>query len=99
FRVGMVPLVHLSAAFDGAMRHVAGRVVLEEIGEDVITALRFGERRLGMEIATVRLGKTLVALDEVGAAGKATRGEPRRQEAALRRLAGVERLAHRTELG
>ena len=52
----------------------------------------------GDEIRAVRQRETLDAFDNVGAAGKSARGEARRKEPVLRRLAGVERLAHRSEL-
>ena len=73
-------------------------MVLEEVGEDVEAARRVGERRLGVEIGAVRQRETLLAFDEIGAAGKAAGGEPGRQKPVLRRLAGMERLAHRAEL-
>ena len=73
-------------------------MVLEEIGEDVEPARRVGERLLGAEIGAVRQREALLAFDEIGPARKAARREPRRQQAVLRRLAGMERLAHRAEL-
>jgi len=73
-------------------------VVLEQIGEDVEAARRGRQRRLGSDIGAVRQREALLAFDEVGAAGKAARGEARGEQPVLRRLAGVERLAHRAEL-
>ena len=88
----------LPAALDRRVRHVAGGVVLEEIVEDVEATRRLGERLFRVEIRRVRRREALVAFDEVGAAGKAARGEPGGEQPVLRRLAGVERLAHRAEL-
>jgi len=43
-------------------------------------------------------GEALLAFDEVGPARKPARGEARRQEPVVRRLPGMEWLAHRAEL-
>ena len=56
------------------------------------------EGSLGREIRAVGQRETLDAFDNVGAAGKSARRKARRQQSVLRRLAGVERLAHRPEL-
>ena len=73
-------------------------MILEEVGEDVEPVRRLGERLLRMEIGGMGPGKALLAFEKVGPAGKPARRQPRRQEAVLRRLPGVERLAHRAEL-
>src|SRR5205807_8610367 len=89
-RFDAVPLAHLAGALDRPVRQVAGGVVLEEVGEDVKAARRLGQGLLGVEIRAVGESKTLLALDEIGAAGEAAGGQPRRQEAVVRRLAGME---------
>ena len=93
-----VLLAQAAGAFDRSVRQITGSVVLEQIGEDMKPVRRCRERRLRIEIRAVGQRETLLAFDKVGAAGKTARGEARREQPALRGLAGVERLAHRAEL-
>ena len=73
-------------------------MVLKEVGKDVEAARRLGQRLLRVEIGAMRQREALLAFDEVGATRKAAGRQPRRQQAIVRRLAGVEWLAHRAEL-
>ena len=93
-----VLLAQPAGAFDRRMRQVARGMVFEEVGEEVKPGFGCGERGSGHEIRTVRQCEALDAFDNVGAARKSARGKARREQPVLRRLAGVERLAHRAEL-
>jgi hypothetical protein len=73
-------------------------MVFEEIGKEMQPGFGHGEGGFGREIRAVRQRETLDAFDNVGAARKSARREAGRKEPVLRRLAGVERLAHRPEL-
>ena len=93
-----VLLAQPAGAFDRGMRKIAGGMVFEEVGEEVEAG--FGRREGGFrrEVRPMGQRETLDAFDDVGAARKAALGEARREQPVLRRLAGVERLAHRAEL-
>src|SRR5437870_2809723 len=80
------------------MGEVAGGVVFEEVGEQVEAAFGGRQRGCRREIRTVGHREPLDAFDNVGPARKAARGEAGGEEPVLRRLAGVERLAHGSEL-
>ena len=73
-------------------------MVFEEVAEDVEPVRRGRERRRGSEIGAVRQCEALLAFDEVVPARKPARGEAGREQSVVRRLAGMERLAHRAEL-
>ena len=80
------------------MGQIARGMVFEEVGEEVQPGFGRGQRGFGREIRAVRRRETLDAFDDVGAARKSARSKARREQPVLRRLAGVERLAHRPEL-
>src|SRR5690606_31497104 len=83
---------------DRAVSAVAGRVVLEQVVQDVEAAR--GRRKRGVEVegGTLRRGETLRALQDVGTAAEATTGELGSDEPVFARLARVQRLAHGSEL-
>ena len=87
-----------ACAFDRRMRQIARGMVLEEVGEEVQPGFGCGESGFGREIRAVGQREALDAFDNVGAARKSASGKARRKKPVLRRLAGVKRLAHRSEL-
>jgi len=91
-------LAQPAGAFDRRMRQIARGMVFEEVGEDMKPGLGRRQRRFRRKIGTVRRGKPLDAFEQIGPARKSARREARRQQPVLRRLAGVERLAHCPEL-
>src|SRR5690349_13471932 len=60
-------------------------------------ARRLAQRRIGVEIRALSLGEALLAFEHVATAGEAARRKRRGNQAILRRLAGMERLAHGAE--
>src|SRR6516162_7485663 len=91
-------LAQAAGAFDGRMRQIAGGVVFEEVGKEVKALLGSCPSGFRREIRAMGRREALYAFDDVAAAGKAARGEARRQQPVLRGLTGVEGLAHRPEL-
>ena len=83
---------------DCTVSAVAGRVVLEQVVQDVEAARGRRKRGVEVEVRALRRGETLRALQDVGTAAEATTGELRSDESVLARLACVKRLAHGSEL-
>ena len=74
-------------------------MIFEEVRKKVQPALGLGQRGLGREIRAMGQRKTLDTFEDVGATGETADRKARREQPVLRRLAGVERLAHGAELG
>src|SRR5271166_4790690 len=87
-----------AGAFDRRMRQIARGMVFEEVGEEVQSSFGCSKGSFGREIRPMGRREALDAFNDVRAARKSARGEARREQPVLRRLAGVERLAHRPEL-
>ena len=92
-----VLFAQLARGLDRRVRHVAGGMVLEEVVQDVEAARRLGQRIGRIEVGAVRAGEALGAFDHIGAAGEAALCQSCGEQAVIRRLAGMQRLAHRAE--
>ena len=89
----------LLGALDRRMRQVAGGVVLEEVVAQMPARRRLAERGVDLEMIALRGGEALVAFERIAAGGEALGGEAGGAQAVLGRGAGMQRLAHRAEVG
>src|ERR1017187_7623482 len=76
------------------MDHVTGSMVFEEVTPDVPAMLRHFRRALRMEIRTVGTGEALLALNDIGSAGKATHRQLPPHPSVIRCFPRMQRFAH-----